>query len=89
MTSNINTYLLTCFGESADKRVLKEIQEICKDVEGKVMTTNERRHMYKISDEVKHGDGCLNELLVAIEKTFSGCNISLDSSETHITIDWS
>ncbi len=94
MDSSVSKYLLECFGENCDttskKRVYHEIQKICNDVGLKISDTDERKYIYKIVDEVKDpGVGCLNELLEAIKKTFTGCEITLGSSEDYISIDWS
>ena len=84
-------------------RVIKEIQKICKDVETKVLTTNERNYVYRIAEAVKYGEtrppnspvswvhpvGFLKELLVVIKHTFPDSNIVLDPLETYIIIDWS
>ena len=94
MTQPISKHLLDCFNESCGdfgkSRVSNEIQKICNDVGLKISDTDERTYIYKIVDEVKDpGVGCLNELLEAIKKTFTGCEITLGSSEDYISIDWS
>ena len=85
------------------QRVLKEIQQICKDVEKTVLTTNDRKYVYRIPRHVKHGvtrpryDGVimvhgasiLNELVVAIQNTFPDSTVVVDPLETYILIDWS
>ena len=85
------------------QRVLNVIQNICKDVERTVLTTNDTKYVYRISHEVKggflrpgnspvslvHGVGIIKELLVAIKQAFPDCNIILDPLETYIVIDWS
>jgi len=85
------------------QRVLKEIQQICKDVERIVLTTDDSKYVYRISSEVKYpnlrqsiGDvrliqpvSCLKELLVAIKNTFPDSNVIVDPLETYIVIDWS
>jgi hypothetical protein len=103
MDPTVSTYLLECFGENcetvAKKVVYNEIQKICNDVGVLISNTDERKYSYNIADEVKsggayqlnlaHPNTCLNDLLEAIKKTFSGCNITIDPLETFITIDWS
>ena len=83
--------------------VLKEIQKICKDVERKVLATDERRYIYYIPQIVKYGEfrptnspvslvhpiACLKPLLEAIKNTFPDCTITMDPLETYILIDWS
>jgi len=83
--------------------VLKEIQKICKDVEKKVLTTNDRRYIYYIPQVIKHDDlmpmhspviiakpdGFLKGLLDSIKNTFPDCTITMDPLETYILIDWS
>ena len=85
------------------QRVLKEIQQICKDVERIVLTTDDSKYVYRISYEVKGGYirpsndplsrvntvGILKELLVAIKNTFPDSNVIVDPLETYIVIDWS
>ena len=85
------------------KRVLDEIDKVCAAVNVKVTTTNEQKCVYKIGERVKggslrlknssvnlvHRDGFLNELLEEVAVTFKDCLITLDPSETYITIDWS
>ena len=77
----------------------EEIQKICKCVEIKVTTTNERNFVYEITDVVKYGvfrsEGSvrpvrfLKVLLEEIKLTFKDCDIKIDPLETHIVIDWS
>ena len=85
------------------QRVSKEMKQICKDVETTVLTTNERKYIYRISRSVKHGElrpsnsvvsvvnpvPCLKPLLEAIKNTFPDCTIMMDPLETYILIDWS
>jgi hypothetical protein len=80
------------------QRVLREIQMICKDVERTVLTTNERKFVYRISGDIKNSNNLrlnqavntLKELLVAeVRKTFPDCTIIVDPLETYIIIDWS
>ena len=85
------------------QRVLKEIQQICKDVERIVLTTDDSKYVYRISSEVKYPNlrptnggvrlvepvSCLKELLVAIKNTFPDSNVIVDPLETYIIIDWS
>ena len=85
------------------QRISKEIKQICKDVEIKVLTTNERKYIYRISGSVKHGEirpqisgvnvvnsaPCLEPLLGAIIQTFPDCTITIDPLDTYIIIDWS
>ena len=85
------------------QRVLKEIQQICKDVERTVLATDDSKYVYRISHEVKGGYlrpgnspisrvqpvGILKELLVAIKNTFPDSNVIVDPLETYIVIDWS
>jgi len=84
------------------QRVLKEIQQICKDVERTVISTNDTKYVYRITHDVKGGflrmttdvrlanaGGIIKELLVAIKQAFPDCNIILDPLETYIVIDWS
>jgi hypothetical protein len=85
------------------QRVLNEIDKVCAAVNVKILTTNERQCIYKVADYVKggslrpinssvnlvHRDGFLNELLEEIAITFKDCLITLDPTETYITIDWS
>ena len=85
------------------QRVSKEIQKICNDIEKKVLTTDERKYIYRIAEVVKYGElmpmnsqvslfhpmGFLKELLVAIKQAFPDSNIVLDPLETYIVIDWS
>lgn len=85
------------------QRVINEIDKVCAAVNVKIFTTNERQCTYKVADYVKgssltpinssvnlfHRDGFLNELLEELAVTFKDCLITLDPSETYITIDWS
>ena len=84
------------------QRVLKEIQEICKQVEKTVISTNERKYIYRISSLVRYGplrqttdvrlgnpDDILKELLVAIKNTFPDSMVVVDPLESYILIDWS
>lgn len=84
------------------QRVLKEIQNICKDVERTVLSTNYTKYVYRISHEVKGGflrqttsvmlpqsGGIIKELLHALKIKFPDSNIILDPLETYIVIDWS
>jgi hypothetical protein len=85
------------------QRVLKEIQEICKDVERIVLTTNDRKYVYRITPDIKYPNlrmtigtvtfpqpvSCVNELLVCIKNTFPDSNVIVDPLETYIIIDWS
>jgi hypothetical protein len=85
------------------QRVLKEIQQICKDVEKTVLTTNETKYIYRIPSHVKHGItrpnnsgvivvhgvGILKELVTAIQNTFPDSTVVVDPLETYILIDWS
>jgi len=86
------------------QRVLREIQKICKDVEITVLTTNERKFVYRISGDIKNSNlrvtsnnmrrdqpvNILKELLVAeIHNTFPDCTVIVDPLETYIIIDWS
>jgi hypothetical protein len=84
------------------QRVLKEIEQICRDLENTVLRTNDRKYVYRISYEVKGGflrpnnvmnlaqsGGIIKELLVALKKIFPDSNIILDPLETYIVIDWS
>lgn len=89
--------------ESKKQLVLNEIAKVCDAVNVKVLTTNEEQCIYKIADYVKggslrplnssvnlvHRSGFLNELIEEIKITFTGCIITLDRSETYITVDWS
>jgi hypothetical protein len=83
--------------------VLKEIEKVCDAVNVKVLTTSEEQCIYKIADYVKggslrpinssvdlvHRSSFLNELIEEIKVLFNGCIITLDPTETYITIDWS
>jgi hypothetical protein len=84
------------------QRVSKEIQEISKGVERTVLTTNERKYIYRISSLVRYGrlrettdvrlgnpDDILKELLVAIKNTFPDSMVVVDPLESYILIDWS
>ena len=85
------------------QRVLKEVQEICRDVERTVLTTDDSKYVYRISHEVKGGYlrpgnspisrvqsvGILNEVLAAIKNTFPDSMVVVDPLETYILIDWS
>lgn len=85
------------------QRISKEIQQICKDVEKTVLTTNERRYVYRIPAHVKNGElrpsnnpvslvhpiRCLREVVLAIKNTFPDSNVTVDPLETYILIDWS
>jgi len=85
------------------KRVLKEIQKICNHIERTILTTDERKYVYRITEVVKYGElmsqnsqvklvnhvGFLKELLVGIKQAFPDSNIVLDPLETYIIIDWS
>jgi hypothetical protein len=85
------------------RRISDTMEQICKDVEKIVLTTNERKYVYKAAAYFKHvktefrvGSGnsgrvynCLKELLEAIKNTFPDCTIIVDPLETYIVIDWS
>ena len=84
------------------QRVLKEVQDICKQVEKTVLTTNERKYIYRISSLVRYGqlrqttdvrlgnpDDILKELLVAIQDRFPDSTVIVDPLQTYILIDWS
>ncbi len=96
-------YRETTNSVESKQRVLNEIEKVCAAVNVKIFTTSERQCVYKIADYVKgsslrtmnssvnlvHRDGFLNELLEEIAVTFKDCIITLDPSESYITIDWS
>jgi hypothetical protein len=84
------------------QRVLKEIQQICKDVEKTVLTTNDTKYVYRIPNDVKGGflrqttevrlaqaGGIIKELLLAIQNTFPDSTVVVDPLETYVLIDWS
>ena len=84
------------------QRLLNEVQQICKDVERTVLTTNNTKYVYNIPNHVKHPnarftaegrvvqrDSILKELLVAIQNTFPDSTVIVDPLETYILIDWS
>ena len=85
------------------QRVSKEIKQICRDVEIKVLNTNERKYVYRISHDIKSGflgptnhpiscinpKGIVKEIIEALENTFIDCKIIIDPLETYILIDWS
>ena len=84
------------------QRVAKEMEEICKNVEGTVLGTNDRRYVYRMPGHVKHPNlresnrirmpqptSILKELIQAIGKAFPDSTITLDPLETYILIDWS
>jgi len=84
------------------QRVLNGVQQICKDVERTVLTTNDTKYVYNIPKHVKHPnaritaegrvvqrDSIFKELLVAIQHTFPDSTVVLDPLETYILIDWS
>lgn len=91
------------FSVESKQLVLKEIEKVCDAVNVMVLTTSERQCIYKIADYVKggslrpinssvnlvHRSSFLNELLEEIKATFNGCVVTLDPTESHITIDWS
>jgi len=84
-------------------RVMSELKNICKAVETKVLSTNEPKYIYRISEQVKYGEmrprnspvsrvdipGILKELLSAIKNTFPDSTITVDPLESYIVIDWS
>jgi len=85
------------------QRVLKEVQQICKDVERTVLTTNDTKYIYRIPGHVKYPNlrpqnsqvslvnpvAMVKELLVAIQHTFPDSTVVVDPLETYILIDWS
>ena len=85
------------------QRVLKEIQQICKDVEKTVLTTNDHKYIYRIPGHVRYpnlrpmhdqvsrvnGLTIMKELVVAIQNTFPDSTVVVDPMETYILIDWS
>ena len=83
------------------QRVAKEMEDICKDVEGTALRSIHRKCIYWIPDDVKqpmlrqsdsllpHGPSILKELMEAIRKAFPDSTIILDPLETYILIDWS
>lgn len=83
------------------QRVAKEMEGICKGVEGTVLGTNDRRYVYRMPGHVKHPNlresryqlpqptSILKDLIEAIGKAFPDSTITLDPLETYILIDWS
>jgi len=84
------------------QRVLNEVQQICKDVERTVLTTNDTKYVYNIPKHVKHPDGRITaegrvvqrdsifkELLAEIKDRFPDSTVIVDPLETYILIDWS
>jgi len=81
------------------QRVMTEIQKICKEVERTVLTTGDRKYIYRISDPVRFGHlrsawevqcaDILKDLMHAIRQTFPDSTVMLDPLETYILIDWS
>lgn len=84
------------------QRVAKEMEGICKGVEGTVLGTNDRRYVYRMPGHVKHPNlrqsnsirmphptSILKELMKEIGKAFPDSTIVLDPLETYILIDWS
>jgi len=85
--------------------ISKTMEQICRDVEKTVLTTNERKYVYNGAWAFKRfetenifrvGSGnsgrvynCLKELLEAIKNKFPDCTIIMDPLETYIIIDWS
>ena len=79
------------------QRVLKELNNICKNVELKAIG-NERKYIYEIRNNIKCQYNSnssppdvpiLKELLEAIKISFPDCSILIDPLETYIIIDWS
>ena len=76
------------------QRVSKEIKQICKDVEIVLLTSNERKYVYRIpptNSPIRYINpkGIVKEIIEALENTFIDCKIILDPLETYILIDWS
>lgn len=82
------------------QRVAKELQTICKEVETKVITTTERKYIYRIPSHVirpsfrqtpmlPQPKNILEELLTSIKNTFPDSTITIDPLQTYIIIDWS
>ena len=87
------------------RSIYMEMKQIRTNVEKTILTTNERKYVYKGAWGFKHfqtqnifhaGTGnsgrvynCLNELLEAIKTTFPEFTITMDPLETYIIIDWS
>lgn len=85
------------------QRVSEKVKFICKNVERVVVSTDERKYVYKITNEDKYGMlrtmkdpvskvntvGILKELLEALVKLFPDSKVVIDPLETYILIDWS
>jgi hypothetical protein len=84
------------------QRVAKELKSICAAVEKLVLSSNERKYVYIINDDVKHGSlrpsnspislvtqkGIVKELIEAIKYIFPDSHVIIDPLETYILIDW-
>ena len=64
--------------------VITELGKICRDIEFKVLNTDERKHVY-----YNTGGKMIKDLLDAVKSNFLDCNIGTDPKETYILIDWS
>ena len=84
------------------QRVLKEVQQICKDIERTVLTTNNTKYVYNIPRHVKHPNlrmtaevslanagTIVKEVLAEIKDRLPDSIIIVDPLETYILIDWS
>ena len=84
-------------------RVSKEIKNICTTVERIVLTSDERKYVYRIAENIKYPPiypgnsivsrvqsvACVKELIESIRYVFPDSNITMDPLETYIIIDWS
>jgi hypothetical protein len=84
------------------QRVLKEVQQICKDVERTVLTTNDTKYIYRIPGHVKYPNlrpqnsqvslvnaaAIVKELLAEIKDRLPDSIVLVDPLETYILIDW-
>jgi hypothetical protein len=85
------------------QRVLKEVQQICKDIERTVLTTNDTKYIYRIPGHVKEGEirpqnsgvnvvhlvAILKEVVKEVEDKFPDSTVVVDPLKTYILIDWS
>uniref|UniRef100_A0A6C0EQX9 Uncharacterized protein n=1 Tax=viral metagenome TaxID=1070528 RepID=A0A6C0EQX9_9ZZZZ len=84
------------------QRVMKEIQQICKDIERIVLNTNEHKYIYRIPVYVKNPNlrlnndikltnpsSIINRIIIELQNTFPDSAIVIDPLETYIIIDWS
>ena len=68
------------------QRVLKEVQQICKDIERTVLTTNDTKYIYRIPGHVV---AILKEVVKEVEDKFPDSTVVVDPLKTYILIDWS